>query len=238
VPATLLKEANHGRELIGPDGFLRIPPSVRRVWIDVGAHFLETTSEELKYEDVAVVAIEPLKEAWGRWPNSDRVIGLPVAIYLDRGTMDFHVNRVDETSSLLEGAEGSSVTKTVEVRKVPVIRLEDVLKAIPVRYTVSYVKTDVQGVDLQVLQSGGNSLTRAERIRAEIIHSPEYKKLDGRGMSTDAEMKAYLAGLGFVLENETNVQRGRAWLDANFVNARRSLFDRAWQDLRFGVPTS
>lgn len=236
VPAKLLKQANRGREIFGPDGFFRLPASVRRIWIDVGAHHLQTTRGELRYQDVAIVAIEPMEEAWSSWPDSDRVLGLPVAIYLDRGVMDFHVNRIDQASSLLEEAEGSQYTKTVEIRKVPVIRLEDVINAIPARYSVSYVKTDVQGVDLQVLQSAGMGLRRAERVRAEIIHRPEYKKLNGQGMSTDKEMAAYMEGQGFLLENETSMVPG--FLDANFVNIRRSTFDRMWQDFRFGVPNS
>ena len=234
VPAKLLRQANRGREIFGPDGFFRLPASVRRIWIDVGAHRLQTTRDELRYPDVAIVAIEPMEEAWSHWPDSDRVLGLPVAIYLDRGVMDFHVNRIDQASSLLEEAEGSQYTKTIEVRKVPVIRLEDVINAIPARYSVSYVKTDVQGVDLQVLQSGGAGLRRAERVRAEIIHSPEYKKLNGQGMSTDKEMAAYMEGQGFLLENQTSMVAG--FLDASFVNIHRSPFDRVWQDFRFGVP--
>ena len=98
IPAALRASANHGREILRPDGFLALPKGVRRVWVDVGAHHLETTRGELRYPDVAVIAIEPLKEAWATWPDSDRVIGIPVAIYLEHGTMDFHVNALDDTS--------------------------------------------------------------------------------------------------------------------------------------------
>ena len=52
-------------------------------------------------------------------------------------------------------------------------------------------------------------------------------------------MAAYMESQGFLLENETSVVAvGAGFLDANFVNIRRSLFDRVWQDFRFGVPTS
>jgi len=241
VPPELLARANRGREILNPDGFFRFPRKVRRVWIDVGAHHLETTRAELRHPDVAIIAIEPLAEAWGTWPDSDRVIGLPVAIYLERGTMDFHVNELDDTSSLLESTEASargSVTRTVEVRRVPVIRLEDVLQAIPSGYPIAYVKTDVQGVDLQVLQSAGESLRRVQRVRAEVINSPEYKKLDGRGMASEREMTNYLRSKGFELALESGVQLDRAWLDQIFVNADRSWFDRRWHDFRFGVPSS
>lgn len=240
VPQELLLRANRGRDIFNADGSFRFPDGVRRVWIDVGAHHLETTRAELQYQDVAIIAVEPLAEAWGKWPDSDRVIGLPVAIYLEPGVMDFHVNELDDTSSLLESSETSArgtVTRTVAVRKVPVIRLADVIHAIPSRYAIAYVKTDVQGVDLQVLQSAADSLERVERIRAEVINVPEYKRLDGQGMSSEGEVAAYLRSRGFHLSAETGVQPDRAWLDQNFINTNRSWFDRVWHDFRFGLPT-
>jgi len=241
IPAPLRKTANHGREILGPEGFLVIPKGVRRIWVDVGAHHLETTRAELRYPDVAVIAIEPLKEAWSFWPDSDRVIGIPVAIYLERGNMDFHVNAVDDTSSLLESTgvdRTAEITKTVEVRKVPVIRLEDVLNAVPEGISVAYVKTDVQGVDLQVLQSAGESLRRVERVRCEVTNFGVYKKLDGQGMATENEMKAYLRKMGFDLIGEEGVQADRAWLDQIYLNRERALIDRVWHDFRFGTVTS
>ncbi len=210
VSKDLRSRANRGREVLGPDGFLVFPKGVRRVWVDVGAHHMETTRTELlHYQDVAVIAIEPLAEGWPYWPDSDRVIGLPVAIYLERGTMDFHVNKLDDTSSLLESAgdkRTGALTQTVEVRRVPVIRLEDVLRAVPEGLPIAYVKTDVQGVDLQVLQSAGESLRRVERVRAEVTNMAAYRKLAGQGMATENEMKTYLGKMGFEMIAEEGVQ--------------------------------
>lgn len=240
ISSDLLARANHGRNVLGPDGFIVFPKATRRVWIDVGAHHLETTRAELQYPDVAIIAIEPLAEAWPFWPDSPRVIGVPAAIYLDRGTMDFHVNELDDTSSLLESEDNprtGELTKTVEVRRVPVIRLEDVLDAVPARLPIAYVKTDVQGVDLQVLQSAGESLRRVERVRSEITNIAAYKKLDGQGMATENEMRTYLGTLGFELVEEAGVQKDREWLDQIYLNRRRAFVDRLWHDFRFGVVT-
>ena len=241
IPAELRASANRGREILRPDGFLVLPKGARRVWVDVGAHHLETTKAELRYPDVAVIAIEPLKEAWSRWPDSDRVIGIPAAIYLERGSMDFHVNALDDTSSLLESTgddRTGALTKTVEVRKVPVIRLEDVLDAVPDGIPIAYVKTDVQGVDLQVLQSAGESLRRVERVRSEVTNLGAYKKLDGKGMATENEMKAYLEKMGFELVAEDGVQADRGWLDQIYLNRQRAWVDRLWHDFRFGAVTN
>jgi len=241
LPPALRASANHGREILGADGFLALPEGVRRVWVDVGAHHLETTKAELRYPDVAVIAIEPLKEAWSYWPDSNRVIGIPVAIYLEHGTMDFHVNALDDTSSLLESTgddRTGGLTRTVEVRKVPVIRLEDVLNAVPEGIAIAYVKTDVQGVDLQVLQSAGESLRRVERVRSEVTNLGAYKKLDGKGMATENEMRTYLRKMGFELIAEDGVQADRGWLDQIYVNHERAWIDRLWHDFRFGAVTS
>ena len=36
-------QANQGRRVFADDGTFAFPPRVRRVWIDVGAHLLQTT---------------------------------------------------------------------------------------------------------------------------------------------------------------------------------------------------
>lgn len=220
----LLRRANHGRTIEGPNGRYALPPGVRRAWVDVGAHLLEQTGAELqRHDDVAVIAIEPLEECWTKWPDNPRLIALPVAISLERGQMDFHVNRDDATSSLLPSVEGNSVsqyTKTVRVTKVPVLRLQDVLERIPPHVHVEFLKTDVQGHDLQVLKSAGELIRRVERIQAEVINERIY---DGDGAlrpGTEAEFVAYLQGKGFEFEGDSGVHAQREWLDKLFVNPK------------------
>lgn len=43
VPEELMLQANQGRRVFADDGTFAFPPRVRRVWIDVGAHLLQTT---------------------------------------------------------------------------------------------------------------------------------------------------------------------------------------------------
>jgi hypothetical protein len=67
-----LLEANGGREIFGSDGRFEFPPGVKRVWIDVGAHYLETTRDQLAlHDDLAIIAIEPLSECWSHWPRTE-----------------------------------------------------------------------------------------------------------------------------------------------------------------------
>jgi len=241
VTEGLLRMANHGRDVLRPDGTLALPRGIKRVWIDVGAHHLETTRAEFeRYPDLALVAIEPLAECWDRWPDDERLVGLPVAIFLERGFMDFHVNAADVTSSLAAGKPGSSaalLTRTVEVRRVPVLRLEDVLAALPDSVDIAYLKTDVQGVDLQVLQSAGERLRRVYRVRAEVIREALYESVGGSRPGTEEEMAAHMEGLGFRPTHDQRTGRRDAWFDMEFVNVEGwSWADRVWQDLRFGRP--
>ena len=119
--------------------------------MDVGAHDLQTTRHALlQLDDVLLIGIEPLEERWREWPEHPKLIALPVAIAAERGWLDFNVAASDDSSSFLKTASDSGyeeLLRTVEVRKVPVVRLEDVLERIPARIEIEYVKTDVQGLD-------------------------------------------------------------------------------------------
>jgi FkbM family methyltransferase len=218
----LLRRANHGRMILDADGSFVLPPRVRRVWIDVGAHLLETTQEELlRHADMALIAVEPLEECWRTWPDRTRLIALPVAISTERGWLDFHVNARNDTSSLLKSVEGNMVdklTKTVETRKVPVLRLEDVLGRIAPEVEVEFLKTDVQGHDLQVLKSAGAQLRRVRKVKVEVINAPIYEGSGAWRPGTEAEFVTYMTAQGFAFEGDTSVRDGRSWLDKWFVN--------------------
>jgi FkbM family methyltransferase len=220
----LLRKANHGRSVVGSDGRFVLPAAVRRASVDVGAHLLEGTRAIMQSQrDLALFAIEPMEECWAVWPNNPRLIALPVAVSTDRGVMDFNVNAKTATSSLLKsvaGADISALTRTKEVRKVPVLRLEDILERIPATVEIEILKTDVQGLDLQVLKSAGSQIQRVRRVKAEVINQHLY---DGQGAlrpGTEAEFVSYMESQGFRFERDSDVRPGRAWLDKHFVNTR------------------
>ncbi len=223
VSPELLRQANHGRNVVGTDGRFVMPQGVRRAWIDVGAHLMEWTRAELeRSDDIALVAIEPLAECWKVWPDNTRLIALPVAIATERGSLDFNVNAENATSSLLKSAAGTFVseqTRTVEVRKVPVLRLEDVLERIPPEIDVEYLKSDVQGLDLQVLKSGGEQLRRVARVKAEVIVERLYEGSGEFRQGTAAEFVSYMQSQGFEFERDSGDYG--AWLDKAFVNPQR-----------------
>jgi FkbM family methyltransferase len=223
VSDELMTQANHGRTVLQADGFFSFPAGVTRVWVDVGAHFMETTQPLLaKEKGVALVAVEPLAECWSKWPKAHWLVALPVALYLDRGSMDFHVNASKVTSSLdaweTTGDAVDARTQTVETRSVPVLRLEDVLSAIPRHLDIEYVKIDVQGVDLQVLRSAGEQLRRVGRVRVEVERLHVYKGVAGEHPGTEQETVDYMSRMGFKLVRDLNVHPKGFWLDKEFVN--------------------
>jgi len=168
-----------------------------------------------------------------RLAGRPRLVALPVAIDLERGWRDFHVNANDSTSSLAASVEGNpyqDLTRTVEVRPVPVLRLQDVLERIPPQVEVEYVKTDVQGLDLQVLKSAGQALRRVDRVKAEVIAGSIYQATGDSRPGTEAEFVAYMEQMGFGFVGDSDVQPERLWMDKTFV--RRGGFGTAWRDLR------
>ena len=200
VPDELWQAANHGRIPLREDGFFAFPSRAERVFVDVGAYKLKESRPSLrKSPKNAVLAVEPMRETWDLWPDNRRLVGVPVAVSLEPGTIEFNVNAKDVTSSVLDTAEGGRLSSdTIEVRRVPSVRLEDLLRRIPPHLDIFFLKTDTQGLDLAVLMSAGNELRRVRRVSAEIVFDPSY---EGRGpgeMSTEEEFDAYMRGKGFV----------------------------------------
>jgi FkbM family methyltransferase len=225
----LLDEANKGRRVVEPDGRFVIPPDVDRVWVDVGAHRLETTRRPLtRLGGLMVIGIEPLEERWREWPDHPNLIALPVAIADERGWLEFKVAASTAASSLLKGSVDDEVLGTVELRQVPVLRLEDVLERIPPDVEVEYVKTDVQGLDLEVLRSAGEQLRRVTFVRTEVILYDAYVPEGERGPATEAEYLDYMQQMGFRFMGDLGVEPTGRWLDKTFVNER----DDAWDRLR------
>lgn len=199
VSPELWKASNRGRVPLRGDGYFHFPGHIRRVVVDVGAYRLLRTRHFLRDDDaLGIVAIEPLSEPWKKWPKAPRVIGVPAAISLERGVLEFNVNEKPVTSSLLKTTENSLLsTDTVEVRKVPGVRLEDVLERIPPELEIVFLKTDVQGMDLAVLMSGGEHLRRVKEVHSEVVEDTSYEKKGVGSMSSEAEFTEYMRSMGF-----------------------------------------
>ncbi len=215
-------DANQGRRVFADDGTFAFPPRVRRVWIDVGAHLLQTTGRQfLDHEDIGLIAIEPMPKPWAYWPRDDRLIGLPVAIFVDRGWRDFNIAAWEVASSLSAPAPDNpniDKRKTVSVINIPVIRLVDVMAKIPSQLPVEYVNVDVQGLDLQVIKSAGQTLRRVSRVRAGVIYERSSEGIGDEKPATEGELIAYMESMGFLLERDLEAEEGRGSPSKLFIN--------------------
>lgn len=90
---------------------------------------------------------------------------------------------------------------------------------IPKALEIFFLKTDVQGMDLQVLKSAGEQLHRVERVDSEIINWDVYLKDGKESMSKDWEFHAYMKSMGFRLEKEVATPN-RELVGALYVNER------------------
>lgn len=223
VPEKLWRDSNSGRVPLGSDGYFEFPEAVTRVVVDVGAYKLRRTRKYLRTRsDTAIVAIEPMSDPWAAWTDDPRVVGVPVAVSLERGVLDFNVNKADVTSSLLPTVPGNlfeAATRTVEVRQVPAVRLEDILERIPPSLPIEFLKTDVQGMDLAVLMSAGRQLERVQSVQTEIMIQGSYAGEGPGEMATEAEFHEFMGGMGFSIVVESPAPE-RYFVDVLYQNER------------------
>jgi hypothetical protein len=83
---------------------------------------------------------------------------------------------------------------------------------------IEALKTDVRGVDLQVLKSGGEQLRRVGAVRTEIINGLSYESFAGEAPGTEQELVEYMSKMGFRFVADVDVVPERRWLDKVFVN--------------------
>ena len=177
------------------------PPCIKIV--DVGAMSLGEESDPyarlMKAVPFKVIGFEPVARECERLNLGARpgCSYLPYAV--GDGTVQvFHECNVPMTSSLLEPNEEllamfhelRDVTRVVETRRVQTVRLDDV----PEVKGADYLKLDVQGGELMVLQGATATLRDILVLHTEIEFLPMY-----RNQPLFSEIDAFLRGQGLVL---------------------------------------
>lgn len=201
MPGDLIWRANKGRPVYGRDGKFVFPRSVKRVWVDVGANMLQTSRYELfTDESLGVIAVEPLESCWNKWPKMERLIAIPFALNNTEGPQTFYITKFDQWSSLLKSSPGEFLKERRQVQeevRVEVFHLKRILEMIPERLPIELLKVDVQGKDLEVLQSAAAQLPRVRKIKTEVILTPLY--IGDRGDLADPQQPfaEFLSRCGF-----------------------------------------
>lgn len=169
-----------GRILESVAGAMTRRGTLKGTWIDVGAHYGETTLPVASENPgLKVYALEPnltaVAKLIGRAPN---YFVLPIAVSERDGHADFHLNSFDSASSLLPMDEsvrrswtGGDVLKEEEVTVVPTARLDTIMRLLEIA-VVDYLKIDAQGADLAVIKSAGARLRDIRKITLEVSVTP------------------------------------------------------------------
>lgn len=196
--------------------------------LDVGARDgpigVWATAHRLGVVDLVLVEPDEAEaEALRRdWPKA-----MVLAVALDRadGTRRLHVTADPARSSLLAPLDPTGAYEVVRTTEVETRPLCDVLDR-----RVDFVKIDVQGAELDVLNGFGPALDEVVGIEIEVAFDRTYHDQPDVGAVNE-----YLARSGFVLLDVRPFGDGHA-SEANAFYARRSLLAdercRFWRALR------
>ena len=187
--------------MFGIGALLAHPPTIRIV--DVGAMSLgeekDPYAKLMRSVPCEVIGFEPVARECERLNASAR----PNCRYLPHaigdGTLQtFYETNMPMTSSLLEPDETLlgmfyellELTRVVERRPVQTVRLDD----IPETQGSDYLKLDVQGGELMVLQGAPARLQELLVVHTEIEFLPMYKR-----QPLFADIDVFMRGAGFVM---------------------------------------
>ena len=132
---------------------LAFPPTIRRVIVNVGANRNPPTPRD---SETAVIAVEPVLNTAKTIPPHPRVFVIVAAISNASGFAPIFTYNEFGESSTLASADGTGVywsdpkyreTDYPPIAFVPVLTLEQLLRAVPLHITIALLKTDMQGYD-------------------------------------------------------------------------------------------
>ena len=173
--------------------------------VDIGAQELDTeehiyaplTRQGLPYR---IVGFEPQQEKIeaSRLRNPDSRVTLYPTFIGDGKAHTFHINNDDATSSLLPFNRALTGQlrdldhlHTLRTEQVATSRLDEVLADVE---AVDFLKLDIQGFELPVLQHAGKVLARTRIVHCEVAFAPIYA-----GQALFSEIETLLRAAGFYL---------------------------------------
>jgi FkbM family methyltransferase len=153
------------------------------LFLDIGAHTGGTVQRIHDECANRIVAFEPTEssrlEIERTFAQSPRVSVEPVALADVCGTASLHLNANTQTNSLLENAKGNLDSFPDDVRHLSQTEVDTLtLDAWRARHPVTaplFLKIDVQGSELAVLQGALESLEQAIAVYAECPLAPMYE---------------------------------------------------------------
>lgn len=226
-----------GRKLwrLHQNGTFRIPASVDRVVLDVGAHNdTDWTDLVLDHTDLFVIAFEP--RWWFNPPDLRRLkhprIMLVPALVGSRGGFVEMYELPDEpeiastlpltsrgSDTFLPGKKKALKDVAMRTELVPMVSLFEVLTRLPPRLEITFIKIDAQGADMDVVKSAGQTLLRALRVQVEVQDlKPGHRDIVYAGQAVKADFVEKMPQWGFHLE--------RCWDNTPGVREENCVFAR------------
>ncbi len=145
-----------------------------------------------------VIGFEPLQEKLEarRLGNPDPSIRLLPTFIGDGGTHVFHINSPDTTSSLLP-FNADLISQLADLspfftERTEVVSTRTLDEVLGDTAHVDFLKLDIQGFELPVLQNAGRVLARTNVIHCEVSFAEMY-----RGQAMFSEVEAFLRTQGF-----------------------------------------
>lgn len=162
-----------GDKLITALGAISFPPSMRRVWINIGTHKDPIVPPD---DETFVIAVEPVPDTAILIPRHPNVFVVCAAISETPGFAKFSIFNSGMSSSLAEPAVPTVNWANAAYRGtlppfiiVPVLTLEHLFSAIPSNLPIDFVMTDMQSYDLRAAKSASFlSLGRVRKYKAEV----------------------------------------------------------------------
>jgi FkbM family methyltransferase len=181
---------------------LEILPAQIDSYVDVGAFdgaFFEIIRNERPVKKT--ILIEPQENYYQQLKRkyaSDHSVTIQQHILLaESRPVEFHINSLPATSSVLAADEkllGSEIDITGRKVQAHSTTLDEVMSAHS--GTVSLLKIDVQGAELDVLKGGAKTLQRTQLAWIEVSFKPLYKN-----STLFADVQQYMEAQGFVMIN-------------------------------------
>lgn len=213
---------------------LRFPPSIRRVIVNLGANRNPPIPRDA---DTAVIAVEPVLQTAVTIPTHPRVFVVVAAISNASGFAPMYTYNGFGESSSLASAEGTGrywaepelrETGYPPVAIVPVLTLEQLLRAIPPHLSIPLLKTDMQGYDFMAMSACPLTLLRrADQVfheancngfRGENPNAPR-NDMDGQWMAFMEERAGYLLTLNECAMLGEGREGNALWTRDDVVNA-------------------
>jgi FkbM family methyltransferase len=181
---------------------VELPNGVKNIVIDVGASH-DPMVPRAEHTDTHVLAFEPLPTVQQQVPTHPQLSLLPAAVSDKSGIATIYEYGdpvAAQASSLAKASVGTGLRHTGNAYIVPTVSLSDILESIPRDVDIRLIKTDIQGLDFQVISSVGEALRErgVERLVTE-VYLENTNAYDGVHNDFCMHWKDYMKNIGYKL---------------------------------------